>query len=281
MIFSWLRWMFAALLCALGGLACAQDALVKVPPLSSPVTDLTATLSADQRGSLEADLRAFEQRKGSQVAVLIVPTTKPESIEEYSIRVAEQWKIGRKKIDDGAILVVAKDDHALRIEVGYGLEGALNDATAKRIIDDIIVPRFRQNDFYGGIAAGAASIMKVIDGEALPAAQWERRSDEVPGLRQLLPVALIAALALGGVLRAVLGRVPGAVAAGGIIGLAAWLLAGAAVIGLIAGVLGFLFTLAGGSRLAGLYLASGRGHGRGGWGGGGGGFGGGGASGRW
>ncbi|MYN18141.1 YgcG family protein [Rugamonas sp. FT107W] len=286
MSFSRLPWMLAAVLYALGCLVYAQDALVKVPPLNSPVTDLTGTLSADQRSGLEADLRAFEQRKGSQVAVLIVPTTKPESIEEYAIRVAEQWKIGRKKIDDGAILVVAKDDRALRIEVGYGLEGALNDATAKRIIEDVIVPRFRQDDFYGGIAAGTASIMKVIDGEALPAANWERPSDALPGLRQLLPVALIAALVLGGILRAVLGRVPGAVAAGGIIGLAAWLLAGAAVIGLIAGMLGFVFTLVGGSRLAGMYLGGGHGRGGwggggGGWGGGGGGFGGGGASGRW
>ena len=101
--------------------------------------------------------------------MLIVPTTQPETIEQYSIRVAEAWKIGRKKIDDGALLVVAKNDHKLRIEVGYGLEGALTDVTAKRIIDEIITPKFRSGDFAGGISAGVDRIIRVIDGEPLPA----------------------------------------------------------------------------------------------------------------
>lgn len=291
MTFSRLLGILVLVICALGNPAFSQDALVGVPPLTAPVTDLSGTLGADQVASLNAELRAFEARKGSQVAVLIVPTTKPEPIEQYAIRVAEQWKLGRKKVDDGAILVVAKDDRTLRIEVGYGLEGVLNDATAKRIIDDIIVPRFRQNDFNGGIAAGVAGIMKVIDGEPLPAPDKERRAEQGAGWKQLLPVALIASVVLGGVLRAMLGRVAGAAVAGGIIGVAAWLLAGAAVIGLIAGMIGFLFTLVGGGRMGGLYLGhgfggggsgwSGGGGGGGGWGGGGGGFGGGGASGRW
>ena len=123
--------------------------------------------------SLDATLQAFEARKGSQIAVLIVPTTSPESIEQFSIRVADAWKIGRKTIDDGAILVVAKDDRSLRIEVGYGLEGVLTDATAKRIIDEVIVPKFRTGDFAGGISDGVDRMLKVIDGEPLPAPKPE------------------------------------------------------------------------------------------------------------
>src|ERR1700738_1715467 len=142
---------------------------VAVPPLSGRVVDQTATLSSGDIASLTQSLQSLEARKGSQVAVLIVPTTAPETIEQYSLRVAEAWKIGRKKIDDGALLVVAKDDRKLRIEVGYGLEGALNDVTAKRIIDEVITPRFRSGDFAGGISSGVDRIIRVVDGESLPA----------------------------------------------------------------------------------------------------------------
>ena len=128
-----------------------------------------ARCRSDDIAALTQTLKDLETRKGSQVAVLIVPTTQPETIEQFSIRVAEAWKIGRKKIDDGALLVVAKDDHKLRIEVGYGLEGALTDVTARRIIDEIIVPRFQTGDFAGGISAGVDRIIRVIDGEPLPA----------------------------------------------------------------------------------------------------------------
>src|SRR5213076_229246 len=127
------------------------------------------TLSSGDIASLTQTLKNLEARKGSQVAVLIVPTTAPETIEQYSIRVAEAWKIGRKRIDDGALLVVAKNDRRLRIEVGYGLEGALNDVTAKRIIDEVITPKFRSGDFAGGISAGVDRIVRLIDGEKLPA----------------------------------------------------------------------------------------------------------------
>src|SRR3989337_1155591 len=133
------------------GLAWAQ---VAVPPLTPRGTDLTGTLTREQQAGLERMLQEFEARKGSQLAVLMVPSTAPEAIEQYALRVAEQWKIGRTKVDDGAMMV-AKDDRALRIEVGYGLEGALNDATANRIIRELIVPRFREGDFYGGINRGA------------------------------------------------------------------------------------------------------------------------------
>src|SRR4030088_1219162 len=142
---------------------------VAVPPLSGRVVDQTGTLSSGDIASLTQTLKALEARKGSQVAVLIVPTTAPETIEQYSIRVAAAWKIGRKKIDDAALVVVAKDDRKLRIEVGYGLEGSLNDVTAKRIIDEVITPKFRSGDFAGGISAGVDRIIRVIDGEKLPA----------------------------------------------------------------------------------------------------------------
>ncbi len=132
--------------------AWAAVAEVAVPPLTGRVVDLTGTLSSDQIASLDKKLKDFEDRKGTQIAVLIVPTTAPETIEQYSLRVVEQWKLGRKKIDDGVLLIVAKDDRRLRIEVGYGLEGVLNDATARRIIDEIITPKFRTGDFAGGLS---------------------------------------------------------------------------------------------------------------------------------
>ena len=260
-------------------------AQIAVPPLSGRVTDQTATLSAEQKVILEQTLQAFETRKGSQLAVLIVPTITPETIEQYALRVAEQWKLGRKKVDDGAILVVAKDDRVLRIEVGYGLEGALNDATSKRIISEIITPRFKQGDFYGGITAGVDQIIRVIDGEPLP----EPKAKPVGGMadiQQYVPVIFILALVLGGVLRAVLGRFPGALVTGGIVAVVAWLFAGALFIAVVAGVIALFFTLLGGGLggrgVGGYRGGSGRGgFGDGGFSGGGGGFGGGGASGRW
>jgi uncharacterized protein len=141
---------------------------VPVPPLAARVTDLTSTLTADQRGALEQKLAALESRKGSQVAVLLVPTVQPETVEQYAVRVFEQWKLGRKGVDDGVLLVVAKNDRKLRIEVGYGLEGAIPDAVAKRIIEEEIVPRFKQGDFHGGIAAGTDRIVRLAEGEAMP-----------------------------------------------------------------------------------------------------------------
>src|SRR4030081_2515442 len=140
----------ASLLALLVCWAFAAAADVAVPPLVGRLVDQTGTLSSGDVASLQQTLRDFEARKGSQVALLIVPTTSPETIEQYSLRVAETWKIGRKKIDDGALLVIAKNDHRLRIEVGYGLEGALNDVTAKRIIDEIITPKFKSGEFSSG-----------------------------------------------------------------------------------------------------------------------------------
>jgi uncharacterized protein len=273
----------------------AAAAQTPVPPLTARVTDQTSTLTPEQKAGLEATLRAFEASKGSQIAVLMVPSTGSEAIEQYAMRVAEQWKIGRKKVDDGAILVIAKNDRALRIEVGYGLEGALNDATSKRIISEVIVPRFREGDFHGGITAGVDRMMRVIEGDALPAPARTRGSPAPGGLSQYLPVLLIGAFVMGGFMRAILGRSLGSVATGGIVGYLAWMLAGAVFMAVIVAVLGFFFTLVGGgsSRRSawgpvgwgggGSFggRSGGGGFGGGGFSGGGGGFGGGGASGRW
>ncbi len=273
--------LFAFALCC-PFLAAAQ---VPVPALTGHVVDQTGTLTAEQKASLEQKLAAFEARKGSQLAVLVLPSTAPEAIEQYALRVAEQWKLGRKKVDDGAILVVAKDDRALRIEVGYGLEGPLNDAVSKRIISETITPSFRQQDFYGGIAAGIGQIIGVIDGEPLPQPARNPAAD-ADDFRQYAPVLFILALVMGGVLRAKLGKVLGAFVTGGAVGVVAWFFAGAISVALIAGMFALFITLVGaglgGSSMPGYYGGGGRGGlGGGAFRGGGGGFGGGGASGRW
>ena len=259
-------------------------AQLAVPPLRGHVTDQTATLTAQQQAALEQTLAAFEARKGSQVAILLLPSTAPEAIEPFALRVAEQWKLGRKKVDDGAILVVAKSDRALRIEVGYGLEGALSDITSKRIIEETILPRFKQDDYYGGLQAGVEKIIQVLDGEPLPPVS--SGAGGVEGLRDFAPFLFVVALAVGGVLRSLLGRVPGALCAGAIVGVVAWWVLGAVAVALLAGVAASVFTLVGGGTalrgLGGLGGGSrGGGLGGGGFRGGGGGFGGGGASGRW
>lgn len=281
------------LACALGWSALAP-AQVPVPPLTGHVIDQTGTLSAEQKATLEQTLTAFEARKGSQLAVLMVASSAPEEVEQYALRVAEQWKLGRKKVDDGAILVVAKNDRAMRIEVGYGLEGALTDLTSKRIISETIVPRFKAQDFYGGITAGVGQIIRVIDGEPLPEPSNSPRSGfgGIGDVQQYAPVLFVLALAVGGVLRATLGKVAGSLVTGGVVAVIAWFVVGAISMALIAGVIALFITLLGGGMvgrgLGGHYGGGGRGgrggggfSGGGGFGGGGGGFGGGGASGRW
>ena len=284
----------AALLAA--GIATAV-AQIAVPPLTARVTDLTGTLTPEQTAALEAKLRAFEERKGSQLAVLIVPTTDPEDIAGFGIRVAEAWKLGRKGVDDGAILIVAKNDRRLRIEVGYGLEGPLPDAIARRIIADTITPHFKQGDFYNGIDAGLDQMMRVVDGEPLP--EPDRRWSP-PGGVDWIAVALVLIVIGGGVLRVLLGRMGGALATGGISGVLAYFITHvlpiAGLVGLAGFVLALLFGGFGGPRG---WVSRGRhggfsgwtggglggggfsGGGGGGFSGGGGGFGGGGASGSW
>ena len=272
---------------------------VAVPPLSGRVVDQTGTLSGGDIASLTQTLKNLELRKGSQIAVLIVPTTQPETIEQYSIRVAEAWKIGRKKIDDGALLVVAKDDRKLRIEVGYGLEGALNDVTAKRIIDEVITPKFRSGDFAGGISAGVARIVAVIDGEPLPApAVAPSQQVNFVWMNDINPVfALFGIIFMGGILRALLGRLMGAAATGGMVGLVAWFVAASVEASLFAGIIVFIIALvvdltshqgsggsvgwSGSGSSGGSWSGSGSSSDSGGFSGGGGSFGGGGASGSW
>ncbi len=281
----------AVVLSLCGILVAAAD--VAVPPLTGRVVDQTATLSKADIARLEQKLQAFEGRKGSQIAILIVPTTTPEAIEQYAFRVVEQWKLGRKRVDDGALLLIAKDDRKLRIEVGYGLEGALNDATAKRIIDEIITPRFKTGDFSGGINTGVDRMIRVIDGEPLPPPKpIERMSPgTLDALGEFFPVLIIGALVAGSVLRAMFGRLGGALLTGGGLAVLAWLFVGLWSVALLVGLIGFIFTLLGdavasggpggyssGSRGGG---SSWGGSGGGGFSGGGGSFGGGGASGNW
>ncbi|WP_339037183.1 YgcG family protein [Bradyrhizobium symbiodeficiens] len=281
-------------------LALAFPALadVAVPELTGRVVDQTGTLSSSDIASLSQKLRDFETRKGSQIAVLIVPTTQPETIEQFSIRVAEAWKIGRKKIDDGAILVVAKNDRHLRIEVGYGLEGALTDVTSRRIIDEIITPKFRSGDFSGGIADGVERMMRVIDGEPLPVPSPSVNFGSLDDLAPLFIVTLFVSVGVGGAFRAALGRLLGSLVTGGVIGALTWFILGSAGLALALGGLGFVIGF-----IADLFSAITPGTGRsrggswssgsssggwssgssssGGFSGGGGSFGGGGASGSW
>jgi uncharacterized protein len=278
-----------ALLIGAVGLASAQG-LAPIPKLDARVTDLTGTLTAEQQSGLDEKLAAFEARKGAQIVVLIVPTTHPEEIEQYSIRVVEQWRIGRKKVDDGVLLIVAKNDRRVRIEVGYGLEGALPDAIANRIIAETMRPLFAQNNYYGGISAGVDQIIRVVDGEALPAPDntWHRSS---AGRGSLLPFLFIAVFIGSSVLRSALGRPVGAVVTAGITGVLVWFLGGLIVAAALAAIVAFVFTLLGGmggigrpggfGGFGGGMLGGGMGGGGGGFSGGGGSFGGGGASGSW
>jgi uncharacterized protein len=266
-------------------LALSAWAQVAVPDLSRRVTDQTATLSTQQIAELDTQLAALEARKGSQIAVLIVPTLDGEDIAQFGIRVADKWKIGRTKVDDGVILIVAKNDRKLRIEVGYGLEGAIPDAIAKRVIAEIITPYFKAGDYSGGIAAGVGQLIKLIDGEPLPAPTRARQTDN--SLESLLPF-MVVGFFLGSFLAPMLGRGTASGVAGlGTAGLA-WLTSGALLSSLLMGggvLLAVLFLGAmgrGGGWGSGGFGGGGFGGGGGGsWGGGGGGFGGGGASGSW
>ncbi|MBL8498648.1 YgcG family protein [Nitrosomonas sp. JL21] len=264
-----------------------------IPQLKAHVTDLTATLSIPEMTRLEQKLIAFEQKKGSQIAVLIVPTTQPETIEQYSMRVVESWKLGRKNTDDGVLLLVAKNDHALRIEVGYSLEGVLPDATAKQIIDDIIVPQFKAGHFGTGIDAGIDAIVRLVEGEPLPPppAQHGSASSGTAGMLDHLAFIAIGLIAFGRVFQSLFGRFAGAAVTSVGAGFVGWLLFSSLAAAIVIAILAFAFGLFQ-SAGPGIYRTgrgghywggdSGRGGGfGGGFGGGGGGFGGGGASGRW
>lgn len=287
-----IRWLGSLWLLCLLCLGCAQ-AQQAVPALTGHVIDTTGTLAAAQRDGLETRLSEFEKTSGSQVVVLLVPSTQPEDIASYANRVANTWKIGRKAIGDGLLLIVAVQDRKLRIEVAKTLEGAIPDLAAKRIIDEAITPHFKQGDYAGGIDAGLTRIMGLIRGEALP--EPTRGANQDAGGFDWMELGIflfVAVPVIGAVARRMLGNRLGAVATGGVAGGIAMLLTASVLIAGLAGVAAMIFTLVQntpGLRSSGLHRGGrnagwghGGGFGGGGFGSGGGGdFGGGGASGDW
>ncbi len=274
-------------------LALTVWAQVPVPKLTARVMDSTGTLTATEQQALEAKLKAFEDAKGSQVAVLLVPSIGGEAIEEFAGRVTDEWKLGRKGVDDGVLFVVAKQERKMRIHTGRGVQGSLTDALARRIIADIVAPRFRSGDFAGGMEAGVDAIMKAIEGEqlALPAEKVSRKVGTTSSYSNFFWIAFLAVPIVASILRGLVGRFAGAGLTSAITGVAAWLIFGTLAIAVIAVVLAFVFTLFSGSGLGrggGGYIPSGGGSwgggsggGGGGFSGGGGGFDGGGSSGSW
>ena len=252
-----------------------------LPALQTRVTDLTATLDATQRGRLEARLAAIDRAGRAQVAVLLLPSTEPETIEQFGIRLAEAWKIGRKGADDGLIIIVAKNDHRMRIEVGYGLEGRIPDAIASRIVNERMAPAFRQGDFFGGLDAAIVAVDQALGGTADVAPAAAAPVAAAAGAMRGDWIEWLFMLAMGaGVLRAIFGLL-GSLAAAALGGWLGFMVFGSTGIALVAGVVVFLLSfvsLAGGGRGGGF---GGGMSGGGGFSGGGGGFGGGGASGRW
>jgi len=257
-----LRWLLVLALLAVPAFAQSQQ---PVPKITSRVIDQTGTLTAEQQANLEDKLAAFEARKGSQIAVLVVATTGSEDIVNYSYRVAHAWKLGRPRIDDGALLIVAKNDRELRIEVGRALEGALTDLTAHRIISDTMVPLFRQGDFYGGINAGLDQIIRIVDGEPLPPPDLSWQGTSEKNISHLVPFLFVAVLFGSAVLRSMFGRGAGALIAGVISGALVYFAGQSVFIAVIAGVLAFLFALISGFSGGGIWSSYPR---TGGWGGG-------------
>jgi len=262
---------------------------IAIPQLSQRVTDLTGTLTAEQIVALDTKLAAFEAKKGSQIAVLMLPSTQPEDIAAYSIRVADAWKIGREKVDDGVILIVAKDDRKSRLEVGRGLEGVIPDAIAKRVLAETMKPHFKNEDYAGGIDAGVTQIMGLIEGETLPAPSGETSSAD-DGFDTFLIILFFCCIVIDLLFSSLFGKGIGAVLSGisigGISALIAFFLAldiGLAVImGVVMFVILKLFYISGGNSGGGSSWGSGSSDSSSSsWSGGGGGFSGGGASDSW
>ncbi|MEE9310594.1 MAG: YgcG family protein [Cocleimonas sp.] len=264
---------------------------VAVPALKARVTDLSNTLTAEQITHLEQSLTALESTEGSQVAVLIVPTTSPEAIETFSLRVVDKWKLGREKIDDGVLLIIAKNDRKMRIEVGYGLEGAISDSSAGRIIKEYITPEFRQGRFYEGVLAGTGQLANLIKGEPLPAPSTNQGSAENDTIGMLAFMVMGSSI-LTGFLVPLLGRLltVSAITVGG--AAIIWFTSGNIYLTIFAVFFLGVFSLGfsgsrsnsyrdGGGHGGGFGGGGGFSGGGGGFSGGGGGFGGGGASGGW
>lgn len=275
-------------LLALSWVAGAQAAgdLLPVPALGARVTDQTGTLDAEQRQRLEDKLAAFEASQGTQIVVLLVPTTQPEDIAAYANRVFNSWKPGRPGIGDGLLLVVAKQDRKIRIEVGRALEGAVPDLAAKRVIDEALTPAFRQGDFAGGLEQGSERLMALVRGEGLPPPPAHTGRGEADWIN--LGVLLFVALpVVGAVARRILGHKLGTLATGGLIGYITFTMTASLLLAAGAGLLALLLTFVAGTAWGAAVLDASRqrrhggpwgGYTSGGWGGdsGGGGFGGGG-----
>jgi len=294
------RWVLTLLLAAWLPLAAWAQSVQPVPALTAHVMDSTGTLDAAQRSALEAKLTAFEQSRGAQVVVLIVPTTQPEDIAAYAQRVGDTWKIGRKSIGDGLLLVVAKNDRKVRIETTKALEGAIPDLAARQVIDTAITPRFKQGDYAGGLDAAADQLIALITGENLAAPEQKGNTSSSDGFEWTdLAVFLFFAVPIGGRIAAgILGRKFGSVATGGVVGVLAWVFTSSLIVAGLAVLVGTVFALVAslgalggrGGRSSGGWTTGG--FGGGGWSsgssdgggfssGGGGDFGGGGASGDW
>jgi len=271
------------------------DGLLPIPPLAARVTDLTHSLAPPEVAALEARLADWEARTSNQLVVLVVPTTQPEPIESYALRVAEKWKIGRKGQDNGALFLIAKNDRKMRIEVGYGLEGALTDVTARRIIAENVAPAFRENRFAAGINAGVDRIIAVVaEGKPLPPPKSENVRKALGGFNfDTLMILFIVVPIVGGFLRSIFGRLLGSAVGGGLVAAIAWFIAGSIAISIIAAIVGFLVLVffatgngivgrgGGWTSTSGGWGGGGGGGSSGGFSGGGGSFGGGGASGGW
>jgi uncharacterized protein len=215
-----------------------------VPALTAHVMDSTGTLDAAQRSALEAKLTAFEQSRGAQVVVLIVPTTQPEDIAAYAQRVGDTWKIGRKSVGDGLLLVVAKNDRKVRIETTKALEGAIPDLAARQVIDTAITPRFKQGDYAGGLDAAADQLIALISGEKLPEPE-QGGSAGGDGFEWTdLAVFLFIGVPIAGrLIAALVGRKTGAVATGSVVGVLAWVFTSSLIVTGLAALVGAVFAL--------------------------------------
>lgn len=262
----WLRWCLTV--CLVWPVLALAQGLQPVPSLSARVIDQTGTLAVTEVAALEQRLADFEQRRGTQIVVLLVRTTAPEDIADYTQRLGDAWKIGRREVGDGLLFVIAVDDRRLRIAPAKALEGAIPDVLARRILDQVVTPAFRQGDYAGGIGAALDHLQARIEGEELPLPEVTPSGRATIGGADWLDIAVLLIVAvplIASVLRSMLGNTLGSLAAGGAAGFLAWNLSGLLWVAIVAGLLGLLASL----FLMQLPVSPPRGRGgRGGWGGG-------------